>query len=218
MNDFQAEAQVPAQNSAPLHFQDTARPWAAWVLKAMGWQLESNGFPGPCGVAIVYPHTSNWDFVIMILAKWAIGVPARFMAKDSLFKIPLMGRWLRYVGGLAVDRRSPHGVVGQIVQTFLEHQNAGKPLWLGLTPEGTRAYVPAWRSGFYQIALEAGLPLGLVELDYAKKRVTFTSFLKLSGDMARDNRRVAAVYAGVQGKHPELAAPIVWQVKDRVSH
>ena len=208
MNDFQAEAQVPAQNSAPLHFQDTARPWAAWVLKAMGWQLESNGFPGPCGVAIVYPHTSNWDFVIMILAKWAIGVPARFMAKDSLFKIPLMGRWLRYVGGLAVDRRSPQGVVGQIVQTFLEHQNAGKPLWLGLTPEGTRAYVPAWRSGFYQLALQAQVPIALIRMDFGQRFIEFADFVHLTGDEAQDYARFVQVYEGVVGCKPALASPI----------
>ena len=209
MNDFATQP--------PIHFAHTARPWAAWVLKAMGWQLESEGFPGPCGVAIVYPHTSNWDFVIMILAKWAIGVPARFMAKDSLFKIPLLGRWLQHVGGLAIDRQSPHGVVSQVVQTFKAHQCAGEPLWLGLTPEGTRSKVKSWRSGFYQIALEAQLPLGLVELDYAKKRVTFTSFLRLTGDLAHDIERVQSVYDSVQGKHPDLAAPIVWQVRDTVS-
>jgi 1-acyl-sn-glycerol-3-phosphate acyltransferase len=209
MNDF--------AHQTPIHFPLTARPWAAWVLKAMGWQLESEGFPGPCGVAIVYPHTSNWDFVIMILAKWAIGVPARFMAKDSLFKIPLMGRWLRYVGGLAIDRQSPHGVVTQVVQTFQAHQRAGEPLWLGITPEGTRSLVPSWRSGFYQIALEAQLPLGLVELDYAQKRVTFTSFLRLTGDLAHDIERVQSVYGRVQGKYPDRAAPIVWQVKERDS-
>jgi 1-acyl-sn-glycerol-3-phosphate acyltransferase len=200
-----------------IHFQDRARPWAHWVLAKMGWQLYSEGFPSPWGVAIVYPHTSNWDFVVMILAKWAIGVPAHFMAKDSLFKWPLVGRWLRHVGGLAVDRQSAHGVVGQMVQIFEEKKRTGQPLWLGLTPEGTRSYVSAWRSGFYSMALQAQLPLGLVELDYAKKSITFTHFLRLSGDLEHDIERVASVYAGVQGKYPELAAPITWQVKGKAS-
>jgi|CryBogDrversion2_8_1035294.scaffolds.fasta_scaffold05595_2 1-acyl-sn-glycerol-3-phosphate acyltransferase len=207
MNDF---AQQPF-----IHFKDDSRPWARWLLAKMGWQLHCDGFPSPWGVAIVYPHTSNWDFVVMILAKWAIGVPAHFIAKDSLFKWPVLGRWLRYVGGLAVDRKSPHGVVGQIVQTFADHQRAGRPLWLGLTPEGTRSYVSAWRSGFYNMALEAQLPLGLVELDYAHKSITFTSFLHLSGDVERDIERVASVYATTQGKYPDLAGPIVWRVKDK---
>jgi hypothetical protein len=70
-------------------------------------------------------------------------------------------------------------------------------------------------SGFYNMALEAQLPLGLVELDYAHKSITFTSFLHLSGDVERDIERVASVYATTQGKYPDLAGPIVWRVKDK---
>jgi 1-acyl-sn-glycerol-3-phosphate acyltransferase len=207
MNDFDTQAMI--------HFDSHARPWAAWVLRQMGWSLECQGFVSPWGVAIVYPHTSNWDFVVMILAKWAIGVPAHFIAKDSLFKWPLLGPWLRHVGGLAVDRRSPHGVVAQIVQTFQAHQARGQALWLGITPEGTRSYVHHWKSGFYTIALEAQLPLGLVVLDYAQKRISFTNFLQLSGELESDVARVRHVYEGVRGKYPHLASPITWRLKDK---
>ena len=38
-----------------------------------GWHVRFDGLPGPKGIAIVYPHTSNWDFVLGLLAKWTLG-------------------------------------------------------------------------------------------------------------------------------------------------
>ena len=97
------KASTPLLNDYPelerMFFPATQRKWALQLLHLMGWRLQFNGMPGPLGVAIVYPHTSNWDFPIAMLAKSAIGVQARFMAKDSLFKWPVFGPWLKSLGG-----------------------------------------------------------------------------------------------------------------------
>ena len=98
---------------------------ARWILKAFGWKLAFEGFPTLQGVAIVYPHTSNWDFPVGILAKWALGIPANFWGKDSLFKFPVIGAWMRWVGGVPIDRSSPKGVVGEMVQVFKQHKREG---------------------------------------------------------------------------------------------
>jgi len=95
---------------------------ARWILKAFGWKLAFDGFPTLQGVAIVYPHTSNWDFPVGILAKWALGIPANFWGKDSLFKFPVMGAWMRWIGGVPIDRSSPKGVVAEMVQVFDQHK------------------------------------------------------------------------------------------------
>ena len=181
---------------------------AAWVLGLFGWRVQFHGFPRPQGVLIVYPHTSAWDFVLLVLAKWAMGVRARFFGKDTLFNVPLFGRWLRWLGGMPVNRQSPQGVVQQMVQVLRQQQQAGHPFWLGLAPEGTRRYLPGWRSGFYRLALQTGVPLGCVRLDYARREITALDFFPLSGDEQADMRRLAAVYAGVRGYKPEQAAPI----------
>ena len=105
---------------------------ARWILKAFGWKLAFDGFPTLQGVAIVYPHTSNWDFPVGILAKWALGIPANFWGKDSLFKFPVMGAWMRWIGGVPIDRSSPKGVVAEMVQVFEQHKRDGRLLWLAL--------------------------------------------------------------------------------------
>lgn len=178
------------------------------LLRLAGWQLQWDGLPGPQGVVVVYPHTSNWDFVVGILAKWAIGLPATFLGKHSLFGVPLFGRWLRWLGGRPVLRSAPQGVVGQMAQQLRDAREAGQFMWLVLAPEGTRGWRPGWRSGFYRVALEAGVPVALVRLDFAHRRVGFDSFWTLSGDLGADFATFARRFADCRGYHPQLAAPV----------
>lgn len=179
-----------------------------WLLRRVGWQVRFEGLPALQGVVAIYPHTSNWDFVMLVLAKWAIGIPVQFWGKDKLFRVPLFGRWVRWLGGLPVDRTSPHGVVAQAVEEFARARANGAYLWLALAPEGTRRHIPGWRSGFYQTTLRTGVPLGLVRLDYGRREVTVLDFIRLSGDETDDFRRIAGVYEGVTGYNPHNAAPI----------
>ena len=122
------------------------------VLRLLGWRVYFQGFPTLQGIAVVYPHTSNWDAPIMFLAKWACGVQVMFWGKDTLFRIPLLGTWLRWIGGVPVRRTSKEGVVNQAVAAMAQHQAVGQYFWIALAPEGTRKYLPGWRSGFYQTA------------------------------------------------------------------
>ena len=190
----------------PVQFKGYA--WAAWLLKLIGWRVDFQGLPTLQGVAIVYPHTSNWDFGTAMLCKWTMGLPVHFWGKDSLFKIPLIGRWIKWIGGVPIDRSSSRGVVGAMVEVFAEHQRADKFLWLGLSPEGTRKHTEGWRSGFYQLALGADLPLAVVRLDYGQKVMKFEGFLKLTGDVEIDYIHIRKMYEGVQGFHLNQAAPI----------
>ncbi len=182
---------------------------ARWVLKMLGWRLEFEGFPALQGVAIVYPHTSNWDFPIGMLAKWALGIPAHFWGKDSLFKFPLIGAWMRWVGGLPIDRSSSKGVVGQMVHVFEQHKANDQLLWLGLAPEGTRSLTPGWRSGFYQVAWGAQVPLALVKLDWGKRCFSVVDFYELTGETDVDYAHFAQVFEGVEGFHVDQMGPIV---------
>ena len=181
---------------------------ARWILKLMSWQVDFDGFPARHGVAIVYPHTSNWDFPIGMLAKWAMGIPAHFWGKDSLFKIPVLGTWMRWVGGIPISRSSSRGVVGQMVHVFEQHKQADQLLWLGLAPEGTRSHTPGWRSGFYQLAVGAKVPLALVKLDWGRRRFSVVDFYQLTGQVAQDYAHMAQVFEGVQGFHAHQMAPI----------
>jgi 1-acyl-sn-glycerol-3-phosphate acyltransferase len=187
----------------PAELPSWGQRTALRLLNLVGWNVHFKPLPGPHGIAVVYPHTSNWDFPVGLLAKWAVGLQFRWLAKDSLFRGP-MGVIMRYWGGVAVDRSAPQGAIRRLAEDML----ASKWFWLAITPEGTRSYRPYWKSGFYRIALAAGVPLLLVSIDYRRKIVDVTKTLRLSGDEAADMAAIAAAYQDVEAKFPKDAAPI----------
>jgi 1-acyl-sn-glycerol-3-phosphate acyltransferase len=181
---------------------------ARLALRLIGWELVFSGLPAGQGVLLGYPHTSNWDFVVSLLAKWGLGLKVHFWGKDSLFRIPVFGAWLRWLGGVPVDRSSANGVVGSMARRMAQARVDGEMFWLALSPEGTRKYQDSWRSGFYQLALQAEVPVGLMFFDYGRRRIGVDHFLRLSGDAAADLAAIATAYDGVRGKRPAQAAPI----------
>ena len=190
----------------PVQFQGSRL--ARGILKLLGWRVEFNGLPTLQGMVVVYPHTSNWDFPIGLLAKWAIGIPAHFWAKDSLFKFPLIGRWMRWVGGIAIDRSAPQGMVASVVEVYAQHRRAGQLLWMAVAPEGTRSLTTGWKSGFYQVAVGAQVPVALVRFDWGQRTLSFADFLTLSGDVDADYARMAQVFEGVRGYNADQASPV----------
>ena len=173
------------------------------LLTMLGWRVYFKPLPGPHGIAVVYPHTSNWDFLIGLLGKWAVGLQFRWLAKDSLFR-GVMGSVMRYWGGIAVDRSAPMGATRHLAQQML----ASKWCWVAITPEGTRGYRPSWKSGFYHLAQAAKVPLLLVALDYRKKELRVVDTLELSGDSERDMEAIRTAYAECQALYPQHAAPV----------
>jgi len=169
--------------------------------------------PGPHGVVVVYPHTSNWDAPVGVLAKWAIGLPFRFVAKSSLFEGlagATIGRLLRRLGGEPIERGAATGSIARLADKI----HAADWFWLAITPEGTRSYRPHWRSGFYHIALAAKVPVGCAYFDFANKEVVLVDYMELSGDALVDMEKIRAVYAGKQGLRPELASNIALRQDD----
>ena len=123
--------------------------WLGWrILRLMGWQFEGQFPTEKKFVAAVAPHTSNWDFIICMAFKLALGIEIRFLGKHSIFVGPL-GRMLSHWGGIPVDRRCPHGTVGEVVKHFQQHSS----LVLALAPEGTRHYKPEWKKGFLLVSV-----------------------------------------------------------------
>lgn len=179
---------------------------ARMILRLFGWTVIFDGLPGPRGVMVIYPHTSNWDFCIAILAKWSTGLPFRFLAKDSLFKIPIFSRWLRSVGGIPVIRNSSQGYVEDLAAQLQSQELS----WLVITPEGTRKRTPGWRSGFYHVALKAQVPIGLSVIDYQKKNMVMGEFFMPSGIEEDDLAIIRKAYESCVALHPESVSPIVF--------
>jgi 1-acyl-sn-glycerol-3-phosphate acyltransferase len=177
-------------NSAP-------RRLCAWLLRLSGWSVEIHLPLAPKCVIVVYPHTSNWDFVVGVLAYLSVSWPLRWCGKDTLFRRPF-GALMRALGGIPVNRREHTGFVGQMKREF----ERADSLHLAITPEGTRARTDHWKSGFYHLALAAGVPVGLGYIDYSRKRVGIDNFFQLSGDEETDLARFRAYYADKRGHNP----------------
>lgn len=211
-----ARRQPDTEFQQPYAVQPRGSAFGVWLLRRLGWRVHFDGLPTQQGVLLVYPHTSNWDFVVLVLAKWALGVQGSFWGKGSLFDIPLLGRWLRWLGGVPVDQHAPQGLVGQMAERMRQEKEAGRYFWLALSPEGTRKARPGWRTGFYRVAVQTGVPVGLIRLDFGQREVSAVDFFYLSGDEAHDMARLAAVFQGVQGLRPALASPIRLMGKETV--
>jgi len=197
---------VPSSDKFPVQSKGSAL--ARKLLHLFGWQYVFLGLPSQQGVIIGYPHTSNWDFIVMVMVKWATGLQVQFLAKESLFNYPLFSPWLRRLGGIPIDRSSQHGVVGDMLALFAKAKQEGSYLWLALSPEGTRKFTQGWRSGFYQVALQAEVPLCAVRIDYGQKTVDFSRCLRLTGNEIVDYAELAKAFEGVTGFHINQAAPI----------
>jgi 1-acyl-sn-glycerol-3-phosphate acyltransferase len=176
---------------------------ARTLLLLAGFRLVGVAPRVPRCVVIFAPHTSNWDFPILLLVKFAFGGPVRYLAKHTLFRWPF-GWLFRFTGGIPVVRQEPQHVVSEAVRLFRERPE----LWLAMSPEGTRDKTDHWKTGFYRIAMEARVPLLLAFLDAEKKECGLGELVELSGDSERDLERLRAFYETKRGIHPELASDI----------
>lgn len=145
------------------------------------------------------PHTSNWDFVLMLAITWRLGIDVRWLGKKGLFR-GWRGPIMRALGGIAVDRAEP----GRVVAEVTEQVRAGRFFGLVVTPDGTRGPHTHWKSGFYRIALETGLPVTLGFVDRTTMTTGLGPSFALTGDVASDMDRIRSFYADKSGFRPEL--------------
>lgn len=131
-------------------------------------------------VVLAVPHVSNWDLLFTLLVAIKLDMRIYFVAKKSLFRVPVVGHTLSWLGGVPVDRGHEQGFVA----TWAEYlRNSEAPVQLVIAPEGTRRVVPlsAWRGGFYHIAKEAKVPILFSFVDY-RKRVAGLSLKLINTD------------------------------------
>jgi len=168
------------------------------LMLLTGWRFEGT-FPNlPKFVLIVAPHTSNWDFPIGLMAMFGLGIRGTFLGKDSLFKPPF-GFFFRWLGGVPVDRSSSNNVVEQSIAYFTTRER----IILALSPEGTRKKIPRWRTGFYWVAVGAGVPIVPVAFDFPRKRFVLHPPQRMTGDAAKDMAHLRGFFTAAQAYRPE---------------
>lgn len=173
-----------------------------WVGKTfftlMGWQVKGELPNAKKMVVIAAPHTSNWDFVVAMLAIMAIGLRVSFLMKKEAFIWPFKRLFL-WLGGVPVDRSQHTQLVDHTTAWFNEQESA----WMGLAPEGTRKKVDAYKTGFIRIARAANVPVCFLCWDYPSKTLFLESCWALTRDDATEAQAIKQHIANkYRGRYP----------------
>lgn len=172
---------------------------ARTFLAVSPWRVVTEEMPDRV-VLIGAPHTSYFDGVLMAVSLWSAEREFRFLVKDSAAHAPVVGRLIRAIGGIPVERSASHGLVEQMVARFADDA----PFTLCLTPKGTRGRREYWKSGFYRIATEVDVPIQLGFIDRRDRTFGWGPSYRLTGDVRADMDAIRAFYDGKVGVRPTL--------------
>ncbi len=178
---------------------------ASALLKASGWRTVGEIPNISQAVVLALPHTSNVDGIYAIPSLFALDIKISIMGKHTLFKVPVFAQLLNWIGVIPIDR----GNKGSVLQASIDKFKTGEPLFLGLSPEGTRQYTESWKTGFYYLAVGAGVPILPVAMDYNTKEIRFMSLVYPTGDIEADLPKIYSQYKGVLPRHlARLSQPL----------
>lgn len=166
------------------------RGFSRVMLKLLGWKVIGS-MPEDTKqcVLIAAPHTTNWDMPLSLMIAFSLDTQLHWIGKQSIFKFPYNGL-MRWMGGIPVDRSHANNMVEASIAKFKEFPE----LRIMMAPEGTRARVKQWKSGFYHIAHGAQVPIALAFVDYKNKRGGIGKFMSTSGDYEKDMQEINAFY------------------------
>lgn len=169
---------------------------ARGVLRTARWRL--TGDVPSSGILVGAPHTSQWDWLAMLLIAWANGARPQALISHTFFKGPV-GWVLRNTGGIPLDRENP----GATIRALVAEAQSGESFLLAIAPEGTRHKGEYWKPGFYRIAQQTGLPISLGFVDGTTRTLGIGPSFRPTGDVKKDMDLVRAFYADKHGIHPE---------------
>jgi 1-acyl-sn-glycerol-3-phosphate acyltransferase len=179
---------------------------ARFYLKIAGWKLVMAAPVARRTVVIAAPHTSNWDLPMSLALVFVFRLKVYFLAKQALF-IPPFGIFVRWLGGIPVDRSKTNNLVEQAIALFSVHED----LVLAVPPEGTRKQVRCWKSGFYHIASGAHVPITLGFIDFKRKVAGFGGTFISTGNYDADLVEIQEFYAGITGKNRAMTSDMAHQ-------
>ncbi len=173
-----------------------SRRWLRW----RGWEVQG-ALPAEArrSVFIAAPHTSNWDLPYTLMAAFVLGLRIHWLGKASLFRWPF-GGVMRWLGGIAVDRSRPGGLVASAAETLA---GDGPALQLVVPPEGTRGRTRHWKTGFWHIARQANVPIVMAYMDYERKVCGLGPLFTTSDDVEADLVVIKRFYAPIKGRRPD---------------
>lgn len=184
--------------STPL-FTPLLRVLSKIILKIIRWQvIGSLPEDQKKYVLIVAPHTSNWDFILFVLAVSVLRLKPSVLIKSTLFVGPL-GWFLRYCGAIPVNRAQASSLVTYIASIYEERDE----FVLIITPEGTRSPNPKWKRGFHHVATTAGVPILVVYVDSAIRTIGIEGLMEPTDDADADLRELKTFFDAKRGLKPQ---------------
>ena len=176
---------------------------ARLLLKIFGWKVDGN-IPemkeNENLVLIAAPHTSNWDGIFGFAAILGLDVKISYFGKYTLFKQPILGRFLKYMGGIPVNKNKPGS---GLVKEAIANIEKLKGTLIAMAPEGTRSKTERWRTGFLRIAKAVDAMIFVAAFDFKTKRIVLDKFFQPSDDMQKDLENLKIYYQQFTGKIPE---------------
>ncbi|MDG2164685.1 MAG: 1-acyl-sn-glycerol-3-phosphate acyltransferase [Flavobacteriales bacterium] len=175
-------------------------------LKIMGWKLVGD-VPKEVKKAVMVcaPHTSNWDFPFALASFTITGLKVNYFIKKSWFFFP-MNFLFKATGGVPVDRSKNHGMVDSMTMLLKESNE----MIVVVPAEGTRSWVPKWKSGFYHIAKNANVPLLMGFVDYKKKEVGFGPLIYLTDELEKDMLQIQNFFKDKTPKYRDKYNPVIF--------
>jgi 1-acyl-sn-glycerol-3-phosphate acyltransferase len=176
---------------------------AKMILRLGGWTVIGEIPPLKKAVIIAAPHTSNWDGFWLFVYRVSFGVQLRILAKHTLFWWPLAPA-LRACGAVPLDRSQSSATVQQLIDMFAHEEH----FFLALAPEGTRKKRPYWKTGFFQIASAAKVPIVMAFIDYEKRTMGIGPKLDPAAGIDVILEQLREFYAPFKACCPERQGPI----------
>ena len=200
--------------AAPRMGNAVTRAIGSGLLKLFGWRVKGK-LPNEAKVILVgEPHTSNWDFVLIMCAAQSVGFRMSYVMKKEAFFWP-MGGFFKWMGGLPIERKRGKDSLAQI-RTAIENQ---EHIFLAMTPSGSRSPKDSFKTGYLRLAHEMNIPLFLIGLDGENKAIVLDRLVDPQGNIAAQNTSIKdymdGTYRGIKpdnqrtGPLPESAPDIL---------
>lgn len=169
-----------------------------FLLWSYRWRVEGEVHNAKKFIVILAPHTSRWDFLTNMAIMLALGLQNRWFVADVFCWWPL-GNFMRWLGGIPIDRSCPQDLVSFTISKFADHDE----LILALYPEGATRKMKKWKTGFWHIARGADIPIQFLAIDYKKRASVFGPVIQPSDDIEADMKMIQKYFKDVTPRDTE---------------
>ena len=171
---------------------------ARFGINISGWTIRGNVPDEERIVIIAAPHTSNWDFILAMLAIFGLNIKVRWLGKHSIFK-PGFKKFFEWLGGIPVYRDNPSSLIENVVNIVKKERS----IVIAMTPEGTRKKVKRWKTGFLRIAKQTHSKILLISIDAPTKSIEIGNIFNPTGNSEEDLAYIQKYYSTFRGINPQ---------------